>query len=137
MVASVMGTNRSIYLFTPERPRDLSARAPGPASQEYYNIIKRHEICLFYNFARRSEHLRAYLKRSTTVKRVLCAFALYGLVSYPGSLTLTSSGRYAIHWLNFMLKVVAAILANKLAKFLTSLLALLTNVYVAYSVLVY
>ena len=54
---------------------------------------------------------RAYLKRSTTVKRVLCAFALYGLVSYPGSLTLPSSGRYKIHWLNLILKVVAAILA--------------------------
>ena len=64
-------------------------------------------------------------------------FALYGLVSYSGSLTLTSSGRYKIHWLNFILKVVAAILAAWLAKFLTSLLALLTNVYVANSVLVY
>src|SRR4029434_11191927 len=56
-------------------------------------------------------------------QRVLCAFALYGLVSYSGSLTLTSSGRYEIHWLNFILKVVAAILAAWLAKSLTSLLA--------------
>src|SRR4029434_9058154 len=45
-VMSVMGTNRSIYLFTPERPRDLSARAPGPTCQEYYNIITRPQICL-------------------------------------------------------------------------------------------
>src|SRR4029434_1338467 len=73
-MTSVMGTKRSIYLFTPERQRDLSARAPGPAFQEHYNIITRPQICLFKNFARRSEHLRAYLKRSTTVKRVLCAF---------------------------------------------------------------
>ena len=50
-------------------------------------------------------------------------FALYGLVSYLGSLTLTSSGRYKINWLNFILKVVAAILAAWLAKSLTSLLA--------------
>src|SRR4029434_1012211 len=95
-MTSVMATNRSIYLFTPERPRDLSARPPGPACQEYYNIITRPQIWLFCNFARRSEHLQAYLKRSTTVKRVLCAFALYGLVSNAGSLTLTSSGRYEI-----------------------------------------
>src|SRR4029434_5246722 len=33
-MTSVMGTNRRIYLFTPERPRDLSAHAPGPAPQE-------------------------------------------------------------------------------------------------------
>ena len=33
-MTSVMGTNRSIYLFTPERPRDLSARAPEPAPRE-------------------------------------------------------------------------------------------------------
>ena len=33
-LTSVMGTKRSIYLFTPERPRDLSARAPEPAPQE-------------------------------------------------------------------------------------------------------
>src|SRR4029434_3765851 len=45
-MTSVMGTNRSIYLFTPERPRDLSARAPGPAPQDYYNIITRPQICL-------------------------------------------------------------------------------------------
>ena len=40
-----------------------------------------------------------------------------------GSLTLTSSRRYEIHWLNLILKVVAAILAAWLAKSLTSLLA--------------
>ena len=45
-MTSVMATKRSIYLFTPERPRDLSARAPGPAYQEYYNIITRPQICL-------------------------------------------------------------------------------------------
>src|SRR4029434_2289259 len=42
----VMDPNRSIYPITPERPRDLSARAPGPACQEYYNIITRPHICL-------------------------------------------------------------------------------------------
>ena len=46
-MTNVMATNRSIYLFTPERPRDLSARAPGPACQEYYNTITRAQICLF------------------------------------------------------------------------------------------
>ena len=39
------------------------------------------------------------------------ATLLYGLVSYPGSLTLTSSGRCKIRWLNLILEVVAAILA--------------------------
>src|SRR4029434_9328396 len=53
-MTSVMDTNRSIYVFTPERPRDLSARAPGPAPQEHYNIITRPQICLFKNFARQS-----------------------------------------------------------------------------------
>src|SRR4029434_5365733 len=33
-MTSVMGTKGSIYLFTPERPRDLSARTPEPAPQE-------------------------------------------------------------------------------------------------------
>ena len=67
-----------------------------------------------------SEHISNALPQS---KEFCVLFALYGLVSYPGSLTLTSSGRYEIHWLNFILKVVAAILAAWLAKFLTSLLA--------------
>src|SRR4029434_11342972 len=33
-MTSVMSPNRSIYPFTPERPRDLSARAPEAAPQE-------------------------------------------------------------------------------------------------------
>ena len=41
----IMGLNRSIYPFTPERPRDLSARS-WPACQEYYNTITRAQICL-------------------------------------------------------------------------------------------
>src|SRR4029434_11020731 len=67
-----------------------------------------------------SKHISNALPQS---KEFCVLFALYGLVSYPGSLTLTSSGRYEIHWLNFILKVVAAILAAWLAKSLTSLLA--------------
>ena len=74
-MTSVMGTNRSIYLFTPERPRDLSARAPGPACQEYYNTITRAQICLFWNFARRSEHLWVYLKRLPQSKE-FCVLSL-------------------------------------------------------------
>ena len=67
-----------------------------------------------------SEHISNALPQS---KEFCVLFALYGLVSYPGSLTLTSSGCYKIHWLNFILKVVAAILAAWLAKSLTRLLA--------------
>ena len=67
-----------------------------------------------------SEHISNALPQS---KEFCVLFALYGLVSYLGSLTLTSSGRYKIRWLNLILKVVAAILAAWLAKFLTSLLA--------------
>src|SRR4029434_7985444 len=67
-----------------------------------------------------SEHISNALPQS---KEFCVLFALYGLVSYLGSFTLTSSGRYKIHWLNFILKVVAAILAAWLAKSLTSLLA--------------
>src|SRR4029434_5891029 len=66
------------------------------------------------------EHISDALPQS---KELCVLFALYGSVSYLGSLTLTSSWRYKIHWLNFILKVVAAILAAWLAKFLTSLLA--------------
>src|SRR4029434_4039922 len=67
-----------------------------------------------------SEHISTLKPQS---KEFCVLFALYGLVSYLGSLTLTSSGRYKIHWLNFILKVVAAILAAWLAKSLTSPLA--------------
>ena len=45
-MTNVMATNRSIYLFTPERPRDLSARAPGPAPQESINWPAQHEYIL-------------------------------------------------------------------------------------------
>src|SRR4029434_9562166 len=55
-----------------------------------------------------SEHISNALPQS---KEFCVLFALYRLVSYLGSLTLTSSGRHEIHWLNFILKVVAAILA--------------------------
>src|SRR4029434_3036695 len=61
-----------------------------------------------------SEHISNALPQS---KEFCVLFALYGLVSYLGSLTLTSSGRYKIRWLNIILKVVAAILAAWLAKF--------------------
>ena len=41
----VMSLNRSIYPFTPERPRDLSARTPEPALRSPY-LTTRLQICL-------------------------------------------------------------------------------------------
>src|SRR4029434_6919740 len=121
-MTSVMGTNRSIYLFTPERPRDLSARSwarpPGALI-----LLRAHRTASFetsQDGVNISEHISNALPQS---KEFCVLFALYGLVCYPRSLTLTSSGRYEIRWLNLILKVVAAILAAWLAKSLTSLLA--------------
>ena len=105
-----MATNRSIYLFTPERPRGLSARAPEPAPREPLSYYAPTELPLLKLRKKRSARSECILY-ATKSQRVLCAFALYGLVSYPGSLTLTSSGRCKIRWLNLILEVVAAILA--------------------------
>src|SRR4029434_11027949 len=143
MVHESWGTNRSIYLFTPERPRDLSARAPGPACQEYYNIIThpgpgmQTELPLLkptpglhadrtasFETSQDGVNISEHISRALPQSKEFCVLlALYGLVSYLGSLTLNSSGHYKIRWLNLILNVVAAILAAWLAKFLTSLLA--------------
>ena len=48
----VMGLNRSIYPFTPERPRDLSVRTPEPAPSGVYILDYAPDLCLFENFAR-------------------------------------------------------------------------------------
>src|SRR4029434_7193083 len=106
----VMGLNRSIYPFTPERSRDLSALTPEPAPSGVYKFNHSAQITLFNKLRKMRCQLRVHHLRYQ-VKEFCVLFALYGLVSYPGSLTLTSSGRYEIHWLNFILKVVAAILA--------------------------
>ena len=106
----VMSLNRSIYPFTPERPRDLSVRTPEPAPSGVYILDCASDLCLFENFAR-NEVPDPSVSSTLPSQRVLCAFALYGLVSYSGSLTLTSSGRCKIRWLNLILEVVAAILA--------------------------
>ena len=42
----VMGLNRSIYPFTPERPRDLSAHAPEPAPSGVYILNRAPDLCL-------------------------------------------------------------------------------------------
>ena len=42
----VMGLNRSIYPFTPERPRDLSARTPEPAPSGVYILNRAPQISL-------------------------------------------------------------------------------------------
>src|SRR4029434_2644627 len=110
-MTSVMSPNRSIYPFTPERPRDLSVRTPEPAPSGVYILDCASDLCLFENFARNEVPAPSISSTLPKSQRVLCAFALYGLMSYSDSLTLTSSGRCKIHWLNFILKVVAAILA--------------------------
>src|SRR4029434_8807972 len=119
----VMSPNRSIYPFTPEWPRDLSAQAPEPAPQESLSYDVPTDLPLLKT-SQDEVHISEYILNTKPQSKELCVLsALYGLVSYLGSLTLTSSGRYEILWLNFILKVVAAILTAWLAKFLTSLLA--------------
>ena len=106
----VMGLNRSIYPFTPERPRDLSALTPEPAPSGVYKLNHAAQITLFEKLRKTKCQLRVHPLRYQ-VKEFCVLFALYGLMSYSGSLTLTSSGRCKIRWLNLILEVVAAILA--------------------------
>src|SRR4029434_8674289 len=122
-MTSVMSPNRRIYLFTPERPRDLSMRAPEPAPSGVHILDYASDLFLGKKLSKTRSARSECILYATKSQRVLCAFALYGLVSYPGSLTLTSSGRCKIRWLNLILEVVAAILAAWLAESLTSLLA--------------
>src|SRR4029434_7916961 len=46
-MTSVMSPNRSIYLFTPERPRDLSMRAPEPAPSGVLILDYASDLFLF------------------------------------------------------------------------------------------
>src|SRR4029434_9141644 len=69
-------------------------------------------------------NISAYISNALPQSKEFCVLSRSLRVGeLSGSLTLTSSGRHEIHWLNFILKVVAAILAAWLAKSLTSLLA--------------
>src|SRR4029434_5186887 len=112
----VMGLNRSIYPFTPERSRDLSALTPEPAPSGVYKFNHSAQITLFKKLRKMKCQLRVHPLRYQ-VKEFCVLFALYGLVSYSGSLTLTSSGRCKIRWLNLILEVGAPILAPQRAKF--------------------
>src|SRR4029434_9282235 len=105
------GVQIEAFIYSRLKGREICQRAllATPATKTIISL-RAVRSALFGNFARRSEHLRAYLKRSTTVKRVLCAFALYGLVSYSGSLPSLAQGA-AKFVDNYILEVVATILA--------------------------
>src|SRR4029434_9687859 len=72
----VMGLNRSIYPFTPERPRDLSMRPPEPAPSGVYILDRAPDLCLFENFARTKCQLRVYPLRYQKSKSFVCFFSL-------------------------------------------------------------
>src|SRR4029434_3741867 len=84
-MTSVMCTNRSIYLFTPERPRDLSARAllapPSRSSIIPLRALRSSSFETSQDGVNISEHISNALPQS---KEFCVLFALYGLVSYPG-----------------------------------------------------
>src|SRR4029434_6343519 len=78
-----------------------------------------HQISSSFETSQDGVHISEHISTLKPQSKEFCVLsALYGLVSYLGSLTLNSSGHYKIRWLNLILKVVAAILAAWLAKFL-------------------
>src|SRR4029434_10432562 len=93
-MTSVMSPNRSIYPFTPERPRDLSAQAPEPAPQESLSYDVPTDLPLLKT-SQDEVHISEHILNAKPQSKEFCVLsALYGLVSYLGSLALTSSGRY-------------------------------------------
>src|SRR4029434_3032291 len=72
----VMGLNRSIYPFMPERPRDLSARTPEPVPSGVPILSRAPQISLFENFARPKCQLRVYPLRYQKSKSFVCFCSL-------------------------------------------------------------
>src|SRR4029434_3703996 len=71
----VMGLNRSIYPFTPERPRDLSALTPEPAPSGVYELNRAAQITLFEKLRKTKCQLRVHPLRYQ-VKEFCVLFSL-------------------------------------------------------------
>src|SRR4029434_2114062 len=59
-MTSVMGLNRSIYPFTPERPRDLSALIPEPAPSGVFILNRAPQNTLFEKLCKTKCQLRVH-----------------------------------------------------------------------------
>ena len=90
----VMGLNRSIYPFTPERPRDLSALTPEPAPSGVYKLNHAAQITLFEKLCKTKCQLQVYPLRYLV--KVLCAYCSLRVGELIRFFTLTSSERYKI-----------------------------------------
>ena len=103
-------TQIEAFIHSRLKGRDSSVLSPEPAPSGVYKFISTARI---YPLWKTSQDEAPAPSTSSTLpksKSFVC-FCSYGLVSYSGSLTLTSSGRCKIRWLNYILEVVATILA--------------------------
>src|SRR4029434_8614278 len=74
-MTTVMSPNRSIYLFTPERPRDLSARAPEPAPQESLSFDVPSDLPLLKT-SQDEVHISEHISNALPQSKEFCVLSL-------------------------------------------------------------